>query len=62
MFIGGISMPRFAPVLEVESGDKVTLTSVSGGPEVVPKSGFFVPEALHDIHAERSAESSKVIF
>ena len=39
------------PVLEVESGDKVTVTSVSGGPEVVPKSGFFVPEALHDIHA-----------
>ncbi|MEM9439961.1 MAG: acetamidase/formamidase family protein [Pseudomonadota bacterium] len=38
-------------VLEVESGDKVTLTSVSGGPEVVPKSGFFVPDALRDIHA-----------
>ena len=39
------------PVLEIESGDTVTLTSVSGGPEVVPKSGFFVPEALRDIHA-----------
>ena len=34
------------PVLEVESGDRVTVTSVSGGPEVVPKSGFFVPDAL----------------
>ncbi len=38
------------PVLEVDSGDKVTLTSVSGGPDVVPESGFFVPKALRDIH------------
>lgn len=40
-----------APVLDIESGDKVRLTSVSGGPEVVPKTGYFVPEALIDIHA-----------
>ena len=40
-----------SPVLEVDSGDKVMLTSVSGGPDVVPKSGFFVPEALYAIHA-----------
>ena len=39
------------PVLEVDSGDKVRLTSVSGGPEVTPKEGFFVPQALRDIHA-----------
>jgi acetamidase/formamidase len=38
-------------VLKIESGDKVTLTSVSGGPEIVPKGGFFVPDALREIHA-----------
>lgn len=39
-----------SPALEVDSGDKVTLTSVSGGPEMVPQTGFFVPQALRDIH------------
>jgi acetamidase/formamidase len=41
-------------VLEVDSGDVVTIDSVSGGPDVLPPAGFHVPPELHDIHA-RSA-------
>jgi acetamidase/formamidase len=39
-----------APVLTVESGDTVTLSTVSGGPEVMPK-GLAIPPALPAIHA-----------
>src|SRR5271165_2496476 len=40
-----------APVLTIESGDEVTIDSVSGAPAVVPKSGFHVPPELLEIHA-----------
>ena len=41
-----------APVLTVESGDQITIDTVSGAPAVVPKSGFHVPpELLEEIHA-----------
>jgi acetamidase/formamidase len=38
------------PVLTVESGDTVTLSTVSGGPEVMPR-GLAIPPALPAIHA-----------
>ena len=47
---------KLEPALTIESGDRVTIDSVSGAPEVVPKSGFHVPPEIHEIHerAERS--------
>lgn len=44
------------PQLTVQSGDTVTIRTVSGGPEVLPPEGFHVPPELRDIHArsERS--------
>lgn len=42
-----------APQLTIESGDSVTISTVSGGPENLPPEGFHVPAALRDIH-ERS--------
>jgi acetamidase/formamidase len=42
---------KVAPVLTVRSGDTVTVETVSGPPDAVPKSGFHVPPELADIHA-----------
>src|SRR5215207_1645237 len=42
---------RCRPVLSVASGDRVTINAVSGGPEVLPPSGFHVPPELLAIHA-----------
>jgi len=39
------------PVLEIASGDTVTVEAISGGPAVVPESGFRVPPAYADVHA-----------
>ncbi len=39
------------PVLEVASGDRVTIDTVSGGPDALPPDGFHVPPELRDIHA-----------
>jgi acetamidase/formamidase len=39
------------PILTVEPGDTVTLSTVSGSPEMMPASGFHVPPALRAIHA-----------
>lgn len=41
---------ELAPVLEVESGDTVTLRSVSGTPRNLPGPGFHVPPELLEIH------------
>ncbi len=45
------------PVLEIESGDTVTIETVSGGPDQIPQQGmgFDIPPELPDIHtrAER---------
>ena len=49
---------RLAPVLSIASGDTVTLTSVSGGRNILPPDGngmFVLPEHL-DIHARHTAE------
>lgn len=39
-----------APVLTINSGDIVTIDTVSGAPPVVPDAGFYIPPALLDIH------------
>lgn len=42
------------PLLTVDSGETVTLSTVSGGPDMMPGEGFVVPDALRAIHASRS--------
>jgi acetamidase/formamidase len=46
---------RIPPALTVDSGDRVVISSVSGGPEQLPGESFHVPPELLDIHerAER---------
>jgi acetamidase/formamidase len=38
------------PILTIDPGDTVTLTTVSGGPEVMPGEGFEIPPTLRAIH------------
>jgi acetamidase/formamidase len=40
-----------APLLTVDSGDTVTISTVSGGPEVMPQAPLMVPDALSAVHA-----------
>ena len=47
----GVFAADLAPVLRVASGDRVTIDTVSGSPEVLPPEGFHVPSELLDIHA-----------
>jgi acetamidase/formamidase len=44
---------RLKPLLTIDSGDEVTMSTVSGPPEAMPKpdSGFAVPPALPAIHS-----------
>ena len=44
------------PVLTVKSGDSITIDTVTGPPAHIPKSGFYVPPELAEIHerAERT--------
>ncbi|TGD95285.1 acetamidase/formamidase family protein [Methylobacterium nonmethylotrophicum] len=39
------------PVLTVRSGERVTIETVSGGPDALPPDGFHVPPELRAIHA-----------
>lgn len=39
-----------APVLTIDSGDRITVESVSGGPGNLPGAGFHVPPELYRIH------------
>ena len=39
------------PVLTVGSGDRVTVDTLTGAPAYIPKSGFYVPPELADVHA-----------
>ncbi|GGK17357.1 acetamidase/formamidase family protein [Salinarimonas ramus] len=43
-----------APRLEIDSGETVTISTVSGAPEVMPGAPFVVPPALSAIHAALS--------
>ena len=45
---------RRAPVMTIDSGDTVTIETLSGGPDVVPKGDFIVPPELADVHANCS--------
>ncbi|HVL70318.1 MAG TPA: acetamidase/formamidase family protein [Beijerinckiaceae bacterium] len=40
-----------APVLTIDSGDTVTISTVSGGPEMMPGPPLVVPPALKAVHA-----------
>ena len=42
---------RLRPVLTVDSGDRVTISTVSGSPELLPPPPFEIPPALREIHA-----------
>jgi acetamidase/formamidase len=39
------------PSLTIDSGDRVTIDTLTGAPEFVPKAGFYVPPELADVHA-----------
>ncbi len=47
----GIFDATLPPVLHVDSGDRITIDTVSGGPDALPPAGFDVPRELLDIHA-----------
>ena len=42
---------RLEPVLTIDSGDRVTISTVSGPPEILPQVPFAIPPALPAIHA-----------
>jgi acetamidase/formamidase len=42
---------RLAPVLTIDSGERVTISTVSGPPEILPKVTFPIDPALPAIHA-----------
>ena len=50
----GLFDAAIAPVMRVQSGDRVTMDTLNGGPETLPPAGFHVPPELHEVHA-RSA-------
>ena len=47
----GLFDAALPPVLHVESGDRIVIDTVSGGPNALPPAGFHVPPELLDIHA-----------
>jgi len=49
----GFFEARLKPVLTIDSGDEITIETISGGPDVVPdKSRFHVPPELFEVHAK----------
>jgi acetamidase/formamidase len=40
-----------SPLITIDSGDMVTISTVSGGPEVMPKAPYVIPDALAAIQA-----------
>jgi acetamidase/formamidase len=47
---------RLAPRLTIESGERVTISTVSGGPEMMPSAPLVVPPALPAIHRKMAAK------
>lgn len=41
---------RLQPLLKIRSGDVLTMSTVSGGPDVMPALPFEIPQALADVH------------
>lgn len=41
---------KLPPLMEIESGDTVTISTVSGAPDCMPPAPFVVPQALRDVH------------
>src|SRR5262245_22095134 len=41
---------RLKPLLTIDSGETVTISTVSGAPEAMPKPPLVVPEALRQVH------------
>jgi acetamidase/formamidase len=39
------------PVLTIDSGDRVTVDTLTGSPDYIPRSGFHVPPELAEVHA-----------
>ena len=57
----GFFEAKLRPVLTIESGDEITIDTVSGGPDVVPdRSRFHVPPELDDIHAKSDTEIFRI--
>src|SRR5262249_47798261 len=49
----GFFEAKLKPVLTIESGDEVTIETISGGPDVVPdKTKFHIPPELFEVHAK----------
>ena len=49
----GFFEARLRPVLTIDSGDEITIETISGGPDVVPdRNKFHVPPELFDVHAK----------
>src|ERR1700754_2379423 len=49
----GFFEAKLKPVLTIDSGDEVTVDTITGGPEVVPdKAKFHVPPELAEVHAK----------
>src|SRR5262249_8207150 len=49
----GFFEARLKPVLTIDSGDEVTVDTISGGPEMVPdRTQFHVPPELFEVHAK----------
>lgn len=47
---------RLSPVLALDSGDRVIISTVTGSPELLPPSPFQVPPALPAIHAKNGPQ------
>jgi acetamidase/formamidase len=39
------------PVLTIDSGDRITIDTLSGAPDFIPKTGFHVPPEMAEVHA-----------
>src|ERR1700740_3082455 len=49
----GFFEAKLKPALTIDSGDEVTIETISGGPDVVPdRNKFHVPPELFDVHAK----------
>ena len=48
----GVFDAALKPVLEVESGDQVTVHAISGAPDIMPESGFDILPEHRAVHAE----------